>query len=146
MRQILFRGFNRKNNVWLYGFYLQNRKAHFVAPDEFATGKTWDDYEIDPETLGQFINRKDKKGNDIYDGDILYVEFSDGSHSYSLIGWNKKQMCWGCMDSYAYQSSIEVCDFAEFKGYVLNAYLREALICEVVGNVHDNPDLLKTTD
>lgn len=90
MRQILFRGFNRKNNVWLYGFYLQNRKAHFVAPDEFATGKTWDDYEIDPETLGQFINRKDKKGNDIYDGDILYVEFSDGSHSYSLIGWNEK--------------------------------------------------------
>lgn len=146
MRQILFRGFNRKNNVWLYGFYLQNRKAHFVAPDEFATGKTWDDYEIDPETLGQFINRKDKKGNDIYDGDILYVEFSDGSNSYSLIGWNEKQMCWGCMDSYAYQSSIEVCGFAEFNDYVLNAYLREALICEVVGNVHDNPDLLKTTD
>jgi uncharacterized phage protein (TIGR01671 family) len=146
MRQILFRGFNRKNNVWLYGFYLQNRKAHFIAPDEFATGKTWDDYEIDPETLGQFINRKDKKGNDIYDGDILYVEFSDGSNSYSLIGWNEKQMCWGCMDRYAYQSSIEVCDFAEFNGYVLNAYLREALICKVVGNVHDNPDLLKTTD
>jgi uncharacterized phage protein (TIGR01671 family) len=146
MRQILFRGFNRKNNVWLYGFYLQNRKAHFVAPDEFATGKTWDDYEIDPETLGQFINRKDKKGNDIYDGDILYVEFSDGSNSYSLIGWNEKQMCWGCMDRYAYQSSIEVCDFAEFNDYVLKAYLREALICEVVGNVHDNPDLLKTTD
>lgn len=146
MREIKYRGFNRKNNVWLYGFYLQNRKAHFVAPDEFATGKTWDDYEIDPETLGQFINRKDKKGNDIYDGDILYVEFSDGSHSYSLIGWNEKQMCWGCMDSYAYQSSIEVCGFAEFNDYVLNAYLREALICEVVGNVHDNPDLLKTTD
>jgi uncharacterized phage protein (TIGR01671 family) len=146
MRQILFRGFNRKNNVWLYGFYLQNRKAHFVAPDEFATGKTWDDYEIDPETLGQFINRKDKKGNDIYDGDILFVEFSDGSSSYSLIGWNEKQMCWGCMDRYAYQSSIEVCDFAEFNDYVLKAYLREALICEVVGNVHDNPDLLKTTD
>ena len=50
------------------------------------------------------------------------------------------------MDSYAYQSSIKVCDFAEFNGYVLNAYLREALICKVVGNVHDNPDLLKTTD
>ena len=146
MREIKFRGFNRKNNVWLYGFYLQNRGAHFVCPDEFATGKTWEDYEIDPDTLGQLINRKDKKGNDIYDGDILYVEFSDGSHVHALIGWNEKQMCWGCMSSYDYQSIAEDYDFAEFKGYVLNAYLKEALICEVVGNVHDKPELLQTTN
>ena len=146
MRQILFRGFNRKNNVWLHGFYLQNRGAHFVCPDEFATGKTWDDYEIDPETLGQLLDRKDKNGNDIYDGDILYVEFADGSHNYSLIGWNEQQMCWGCMSNYDYQSIADGYDFAEFKGYVLNAYLREALICEVVGNVYDNPELLQTTD
>ena len=38
-REIKFRGFNRKNNVWLYGFYLQNRGAHFVCPDEFAGAK-----------------------------------------------------------------------------------------------------------
>lgn len=77
MREIKFRGFNRKNNVWLYGFYLQkrwssessaesdsstaesrqssakaSRGAHFIVPDEFADGKSWDDYEIDPATLG----------------------------------------------------------------------------------------------
>ena len=34
MREIKFRGFNRKNNVWLYGFYLQNRGVHFIVPDE----------------------------------------------------------------------------------------------------------------
>ena len=54
MRTIKFRGYNRNNEKWLYGFYLQNRGQHFVCPDEFATGKSWEDYEIKPETLGQY--------------------------------------------------------------------------------------------
>lgn len=71
MREIKFRGFNRKNNEWLYGFYLQNRGAHFVCPDEFADGKSWDDYEIDADTLGQFTGLQDKNGVKIFDGDIV---------------------------------------------------------------------------
>lgn len=44
-REIKFRGYNRKNKEWLYGFYVQNRGAHFVCPDEFAVNKSWDDNE-----------------------------------------------------------------------------------------------------
>lgn len=36
MRTIKFRGYNKKNSAWLYGSYILNRGAHFVAPDEFA--------------------------------------------------------------------------------------------------------------
>ena len=75
-RTIRFRGYNKKNGVWLYGFYLQNRGAHFVAPDEFADGKSWDDYEIDIESLGQFTGLQDIDGNDIYVGDA--VVWKDG--------------------------------------------------------------------
>lgn len=54
MRTIKFRGFNKKNNVWLYGFYVQSRGKHFVTPDEFANGKSWEDYEVEEESVGQF--------------------------------------------------------------------------------------------
>ena len=74
MREIKFRGFNRKNSEWLYGFYLQNRGAHFVCPDEFADGKSWDDYEIDPDTLGQFTGLQDKNGTDVFEGDWVLLE------------------------------------------------------------------------
>lgn len=73
MREIKFRGFNRKNNIWLYGFYLQNRGAHFIIPYEFTTGKSWDDYEISPSTLGQYLGHHDDC--DFYEGDIVEDEW-----------------------------------------------------------------------
>ena len=84
-REIKFRGFNKKNRVWLYGFYLQNRGAHFVCPDEFATGKDWDDYEIVPESLGEFAGLKDCNGHDIYEGDFVIFPYGFSG----LVTWNK---------------------------------------------------------
>lgn len=132
MREIKFRGFNRKNNEWLYGFYLQNRGAHFVCPDEFAIGKSWDDYEIDPDTLGQFTGLHDKKGNEIYEGDVVRIYDSDYekysvqqvkfAHGvFGVDNWTKKILTtlsffMGCDSEYS---------------------------VEVIGNIHDHPSLLQ---
>lgn len=118
-REIKFRGYNRKNSQWLYGFYLQNRGAHFVCPDEFAIGKSWDDYEIDPGTLGQYICYHDDC--DFYEGDIVEdewgqrysIEWLEDTHSFCL-----------------YDTKIGYSPFDE-------RYL------SVIGNIHDHYDLLQ---
>ena len=115
MREIKFRGFNAKNNQWLYGSHILNRGKHFVAPDEFADGKTWEDYEVDPDTVGQFTGLTDKNGKEIYEGDILRYPLS--GKTYQVVF--KDGIFWG--------EGENGCGFA--------AHFFPA--CEIVGNNHD---------
>lgn len=125
MRTIKFRGFNAKNSKWLYGSHIINRGKHFVAPDEFADDKTWEDYEVEPETIGQFTGLTDKKGNEIYEGDIV------------LYNGNKRVV------------EHEECTFGlshHENGFPFEPFCKLPIPlrkCVVVGNIHDNPELMK---
>ena len=79
MRVIKYRGFNPKNREWIFGFYFQNRGFHFVCPDEWAVQKSWDDYQIDPSSLGQFTGMKDCQKREIYEGDTVKAAPFKGS-------------------------------------------------------------------
>ena len=136
MREIKFRGFNRKNGVWLYGFYLQNRGAHFVCPDEFADGKSWDDYEIDPETRGEYTGQKDKNGLEIYEGDVV-ATVMNGCRYVQEVVWE------------------DITNGFSFRGHGCGPMFHKSSCMEVIGNIHDrsatqgdacqsnNPELLE---
>lgn len=71
-REILFRGWNKKNKKWLYGYYCVNRGEHFIAPDEFVNPlASYEDYVVDADTVGQYIGMEDAKGVKIFEGDII---------------------------------------------------------------------------
>lgn len=96
-RLIKFRGFNKKNGKWLNGSYILNRGHHFVAPDEFAEGKTWDDYEVEEDTIGQFVDMTDSEGTMIYEGDIVTyaVSYAEGKIKVAgVVFWDFDNLTW----------------------------------------------------
>lgn len=129
MRTIKFRGFNRKNNEWLHGFYLQNRGAHFVCPDEFATNKSWEDYEVDSDTVGQFTGLHDKDGKEIYEGDVVTCHH----------GGNYR-IAYCCGEWQLIASDDTWLSLVEYDPNVSISNKLNSL--EVIGNIHDNLELI----
>lgn len=125
MRTIKFRGYNRKNKEWLYGFYLQNRGAHFVCPDEFANGKTWVDYEVDPETVGQFTGLHDKNGKEIYEGDIIQGTLMNNKKLIGLAMFYGGCFFFKCTNGHSDEYLVHINDKI------------------IISNIHDNSELLK---
>ena len=76
-RKIIFRGYNLKNKKWLYGYYLVNRGKHFIAEEGLQPpGMTWEDFEVDPESVGQYVG--DYNGMYIFEGDKIRVTETGG--------------------------------------------------------------------
>ena len=135
LRTLKFRGYNKKRGIWLYGNYILNRGAHFIAPQEFADGKTWEDYEVEEESIGQFTGLTDKNGKEIYEGDI--VQWGDSEHKIKQVV-EFRNGAFG----YVYDT------IGSFVPYAANTNFDFAALgtdkrFEIVNNIHDNPDLIE---
>jgi uncharacterized phage protein (TIGR01671 family) len=153
MREILFKGKSIKTGEWVEGYYgqfhnrpiLDRPNTHQIfEPMEDAgrlgsmIGGIW--HIVDPETVGQFIGLLDKNGKKIFEGDIIhwYDHVSDCVHT-ALIGYDAPEFVYTA--SYEYQSGwmgSSICDL--FYAIGLEGYI------EVIGNIHDNPELMEVCD
>lgn len=126
MREILFRGKDAETGEWIKGFYVcLNGKEHRIYNGYAETdcGDYYPDFwKVDPATVGQFTGLTDKNGKKIFEGDIL--EFRYGS---------RYPVFWDC-DMGAFGS----CYYSDFD--LLSKYSPKEI--EVIGNIHDNPELL----
>lgn len=127
-REILFRGWNKKNKRWLYGYYFVNRGVHFISPDGFANPlDSYKDYVVDADTVGQYTGLHDCEGKEIYEGDLLEV----ANHK------RDKE----CIADVIFLDGAFWLHFPNED--LLN--IKEVSECWVViGNIHDNPELFKT--
>ena len=120
MREILFRGKNKTTNNWVYGFVMNSTNT-FLG--QYINGNKFNFIEVIPETVGQFINRTDEKGNKLFVGDI--VKYSNGE--IGVIRYNE------------YVSAYIV----NFSGGDWDYLDIENGTGEIIGNIHDNPELLE---
>ncbi len=125
MREIKFRGKRLDNGEWAYGdLHIRTPFPHIQS--EFDYSKV----DIDPHTVGQFIGLYDKNGKEIYEGDIILERLKgkrkDGD-PYEIVF---EECQWIGKNQYGNRTSLPL----------LQAYHE----IKVIGNIHDNPDLLKT--
>ena len=129
MRDILFRGKILGLTDWSYGYYAKSGENHFILLDT----DNEDNYSIvDPETVGQYTGLKDKNGKRIFEGDIVQWKDENFNNYTSVVEW--------CGEKWNYPAF----DLAKHD-YECNGlqYVHEDCIIEVIGNIHDNPELLE---
>lgn len=140
-REIKFRGKRINGGEWVYGMTISNgtikRKINNIF-FEVAENK-W--VGVLPETLGQYTGLKDKDGKEIYEGDILKTPRGFiGQVVFGRAEEECRHKVFGRMviDCYTTYGWI----FVRGDGYRC-AIDDELLEGEIIGNIHDNPELMK---
>lgn len=140
-REIKFRGKRVNGGEWVYGMTISNgtikRKINNIF-FEVAENK-W--VGVLPETLGQYTGLKDKDGKEIYEGDILKTPRGFiGQVVFGRAEEECRHKVFGRMviDCYTTYGWI----FVRGDGYRC-AIDDELLEGEIIGNIHDNPELIK---
>lgn len=129
MREIKFRGKRVDNGEWVYGDLIHRYSNWiYIAPIPSTIEIT--PIEIDPETVGQYTGLKDKKGKEIYEGDIV--------RQRRFLGWDKQ-------NGERYKDIYGVVRFENgmFTCGIVDYTLIDWNKCEVIGNKWENPELLK---
>lgn len=118
MRKIKFRGKDEYNGDWIFGYPLQDAD---IEDRWYIMNNYSDGIIVDQKTISQFTGLTDRNGKEIYEGDILLnsigrhylVEFYKGSY------WLKcNETLYSCL------------------------LVGECSHLELIGNIHDNPELL----
>ena len=135
MREILFRGKRIDNGDWVHGIYytmysLDEEKLVYAIDMCGPHGYT---VIVEPESIGQYIGVNDKEGNKIFEGDILmdtgFKKDNTDENLHYEIKWDEENL--------------------KFEAYCTTSCMKmgfmdvDAQACVVVGNIYENPELIK---
>lgn len=139
-REVKFRGKDIENeNGWRYGSLIVYPDGNRVIV-EFDKDENELSYDVSSDTVGQFTGKYDKNGNEIYEGDLIK---SPSGHVYTVI--------FGTWIHDEKKEFPKIIDKYEHTGWCISldgntpCELLDSEVCSgvIVGNVHDNPELLK---
>ena len=141
MREILFRGKRCDNGEWVQGYYIRAEHHwhnHGIHKDWITFGASanggWfalhNKYAVKAETVGQFTGLTDKNGEKIFEGDIIewFAQGESERPDFGYIEYDEQSFAWRvCWQKYD----------PDFMEEMQQEYI------SVIGNIHDNPELLE---
>ncbi len=140
MHEIRFRG-KRKDGGWEYGLLSIGIEGYEIVNTD-GMGLFFH-YPVDPSTVGQYTGLNDKNGVEIYEGDIVLAPCAPhGKDKYSIkphrceVFWSQMGMPGWDLRILDYEPGVKWA-----RGHLCLG--REGDAFEVIGNIHDNPELLK---
>lgn len=164
MHELLFRGQQRRKGEkvyldgspvegsWFYGNGVLQGKGDFSII--YQTEPKFEKHSVYTDTLGQYTGLTDKNGNKIFEGDIF--KFNDevwesyytacGTEydsyevkNYGVVGFDEDRSCFDFVQYKFNENSVEA-DLHENYDIEFADFISEL---EVIGNIYDNPELLK---
>lgn len=131
MREIEFRGKKTSDGTWVEGYYMHHISSVYIGesgsfhaihtrPIDPESGERV--VEVSPETVGQFTGLHDSAGNKVFEGDIVRLFDED-----AVIKWDDTLTRF----------------VAVWRGHITDYYDCYDTTGEVIGNIHDDPELLE---
>lgn len=119
-RKIKFRG-RIKSGKWIYGDLVHIEDRCYIF-DHGCNVDSYDRYEVDKDTVGEFIGISDHDASELYEGDIVAMDYNICGNHFPLL----YKVIHG-----------------EYSLKLISNNKILTQISSVIGNIYDNKDLLK---
>ena len=159
MREIKSRGKSKKDGKWVYGYFYEECGNTYIIENrqhnrnDLCARNT--PHIVNPDTIGQFTGLKTKDGQDIYEGDIIDINYKYDACGINGVIPDQDCDCRGVVLYNQYTASYELRliraeNPIDVKGYneeySVNLYSFDFQgYIDLCGNIYDNPELLEET-
>lgn len=162
MREIIFRGKTLDKGEWVYGVPVvakdniadKDITVMVDNPNEIVPREGLPLFEqVDSETVGQYTGLRDKNGERIFEGDIVRYTFDSPDDPTATenglkvrvgrVFWSDWRATFAVTAGRRGSAALNNDVSRYVRGRSIYEYVQGANTVEVIGNIHDNPELLE---
>lgn len=141
LRIIKFRGKHIETGVWLYGSLYDDDGEMYILPNFPGSAIDYEDYQVDPNTVGEYLGRDDADGKPLYEGDVFTVGGKYPKVIRYIPEWHS--FCVANLDTITDPLTARWSDVCKYQQPAPNWWKDFKDEIRIIGNEYDNPELVR---